>query len=194
LALILAATHLGRNSRDGSADIGVNALTPQTYAAGALLANGARLEEVYTDFVVLERDSHRERLYLNGHAPANAAQPLWPQMFFVSGSMAAEAAVANSRDPLTDAIRVSPVYQEDRFLGIEVYEGDQQAVLAQIGLEPGDRIAAINGRELHDAGSAIAELRKLLVGQVLTVTVHRSGVIVSLELNGSVLTAAATKG
>jgi hypothetical protein len=46
LPLILTATRPGRNPREGFADIGVDAKTPQTYAAGSLLANGARVAEI----------------------------------------------------------------------------------------------------------------------------------------------------
>src|SRR2546429_388360 len=41
--LILVRTQRGRNSREGFAQIGVRTHSPQTYIAGALLANGARL-------------------------------------------------------------------------------------------------------------------------------------------------------
>jgi hypothetical protein len=45
LPLILVRTQAGRNSREGFAQIGVNARTPQTYQAGAILANGAHLTD-----------------------------------------------------------------------------------------------------------------------------------------------------
>ena len=68
LPLILVRTHRGRNSREGFAEIGVRARSPQTYTAGALLANGARLTEIYDHYVVLERGGRSARLYVQGEA------------------------------------------------------------------------------------------------------------------------------
>lgn len=51
--LILSATRRGRNAQNGTASIGVNAASPQTFRAGALLANGARIAEMDDDAVVL---------------------------------------------------------------------------------------------------------------------------------------------
>jgi len=66
--LILTGTVLGRNFREGRAMIGVAPENPQTYAAGALLANGARLTEIHPGFVVLEHAgrSVRGRIELRG--------------------------------------------------------------------------------------------------------------------------------
>jgi len=76
LPLILAGTLPGRNAREGEALIGVNENSPQTYKAGALLINGARLVEIYPKYVVLEKDGRSARLYLQntkGSADANDA-------------------------------------------------------------------------------------------------------------------------
>ena len=74
--LILTATRPGRNTREGYADLGVDARSPQTYRAGARLANGARLEEILADHVVLEHEGVRTRLYVQGREPAGAPPPL----------------------------------------------------------------------------------------------------------------------
>src|SRR4051794_33361966 len=64
LPLILTGTSPGRNAREGHAYIGVNKDSPQTYMAGALLVNGARLTEIYAQYVVLEKSGKSVRLYL----------------------------------------------------------------------------------------------------------------------------------
>src|SRR5712671_4146777 len=63
-ALVLVSTTRGRNAREGTARLGTHPENPQTYAAGALLANGARLLEIYDDHIVLERDGKQAKLYL----------------------------------------------------------------------------------------------------------------------------------
>jgi type II secretion system (T2SS) protein C len=63
LPLFLVATVPGRNAQEGTAQIGTNPENPQTYVGGAILANGARLAEIHVDYVVLERNGKRVRLY-----------------------------------------------------------------------------------------------------------------------------------
>ena len=111
LALHLTATRLGRNSREGYADIGVNVLSPQTYKAGALLANGVRLEEIYTDYVVLTRDGQATRLYVEGRVQPASATPMVASMLTVGGTTPIPAARADSREALTEAVRVAPVVE-----------------------------------------------------------------------------------
>ena len=67
VALHLVATRPGRNVHEGYADIGVAVQSPQTYRAGALLANGARIDEIYADYVVLIREGQIARLYVEGN-------------------------------------------------------------------------------------------------------------------------------
>ena len=69
LRLHLVATRLGPNNREGFADIGVDVRTPQTYRAGAILANGARIDEIYSNYVILTREGREERLYVEGQTP-----------------------------------------------------------------------------------------------------------------------------
>ena len=51
--LLLVSTHPGRDPQHGTVQLGVDGNYPQTYVAGALLENGTRITEVYTDRVVL---------------------------------------------------------------------------------------------------------------------------------------------
>jgi len=62
--LYLTGTVLGRNVHEGYAMLGVSADNPQTFGAGALLLNGARLTEIHEKYVVLERGGRSARLYL----------------------------------------------------------------------------------------------------------------------------------
>src|SRR5712671_5565819 len=64
LPLYLVATSPGRNLKEGSARIGANPEFPQTFVAGAVLANGAKLAEIHRDHVVLERGKQRIDLYV----------------------------------------------------------------------------------------------------------------------------------
>ena len=194
LALHLTATRLGRNSREGYADIGVNVLSPQTYKAGAILANGARLEEIHSDFVVLQRDAQRSRLYVEGHAPQANGAPMPASLLTVGGTKPIPAAAADSRDTLTEFVRVSPVFEGDHFHALVLYPSSQSDVFARLGLKPGDRVTAIDGVALTSSKEAIGELRRLTEGGSLNVTIERGGKSQTLSLDGSLVKSGATRG
>jgi type II secretion system protein C len=185
LPLILTRTQLGRNSREGFAQIGVNARTPQTYAAGALLANGARLTEIYEHYVVLERDGHSVRLYLQGEPqPVTQAQA---GLTSVGGKPPAPEAQVTSHDPLTRYIRPSPVFVGSQLHGYALYAGQQPTAFTKLGLQAGDVLTTINGALVSSAEDSLDALQTLTEGAVLTVVVERQGVSQSLSLDGSIL-------
>jgi type II secretion system protein C len=193
LALHLTGTRLGRNSREGYANIGVNVLSPQTYRAGAVLANGARLEEIYADYVVLERDHRHTSLYIEGHASPEAADPAATSLLTVGGATPVPAAVANSRDRLTQSIRIAPVFDGDHFQALVLYPPEHGEVFVQLGLQPGDRLTAIDGVRLKDAKGAVAEIRRLSEGAWLNATIERGGRAQTVLLNGSLLKSPGTR-
>lgn len=186
LPLVLAATRPGRNANEGYADLGVNAISSQTYRAGALLVNGARLAEIYRDYVVLERRGDKTRLYIEGRIPPGYT-PALSTLATVGNQIHSAPAVASSRDDLTDFIRVSPIYKGDSLQALEVYSSTHASVFAQLGFEPGDQITAIDGEPVEDARSAFKALRRLSEGASLDVTVQRHGAMRILALNGSIL-------
>lgn len=188
LALHLTATRLGRNSLEGYADIGVDRNSPQTYRAGSLLANGTRLSEIYKDHVVLKRGDRSARLYLEGQAqPDGALLTKAGSLLSVGGITATAVAPANSYDPLTEVMRVTPVYEGDTFEGIQIYPATASAGFRSLGLEPGDRIVSIEGAAMRDPAAAINALRDALSGQAIAVVVRRGKETLSLSIDGSAL-------
>jgi general secretion pathway protein C len=187
LPLILTATRLGRNSREGYADIGVNAHWPQTYRAGAILANGARLEEIYSDHVILAHEALRTSLYILGHTPPAGAHALVASLITVGGTTPAPAAVADSRDALTEVVRIAPLFEGDHVRALELYPSAHSSLFERLGLEPGDRVIAIDGEALTDSKQAIEELRRLTAGASVNVTIERGGRHQTLSLDGSLL-------
>jgi membrane-associated protease RseP (regulator of RpoE activity) len=189
LPLTLVRTQRGRNSREGFAQIGVIAHSPQTYTAGALLANGARLAEIYDHYVVLERDGHTARLYLQGqeHGGPGVARAL----LSVGGTAEATSSVAESRDELTDYLRPSPIFIGNELHGYALYAGRKASPFSQFGLQPGDVLTHINGTAVSDASDSLTALHRLIDGEALTVEVERQGIPQTLSLDGSSLTRAA---
>jgi type II secretion system protein C len=191
LPLILVSTRVGRNSHEGFAQLGVDATSPQTYSAGAVLANGARLSEVYANYVVLERDGQSVRLYLQGQGGLNVAQSL-ASLLTVGGAPPAPA-IVETHESLTEYIRPSPVFKGSTLIGFQVFPGKDVTAFNAIGLQAGDVIVAINGATVSDASAALTQLRSLVQGSALTVDIRRAGSIRSIALDGSVMVAAAQR-
>lgn len=192
LLLHLVATRLGRNTHEGYADIGVDVRTPQTYRAGAILANGARIEEIYSNYVILAREGHTTRLYVEGQAPPEYAPNALTtgvarSILTVGGAVSHSVAEADSHEALTDVIRVAPVYEGENVTALQVYPNPHSGLFQELGLEPGDRITSINGVTVTDPRTAIASLRHLTTGEAMTVTLVRGAERKTLSLDGSVV-------
>jgi len=192
LPLILVSTQIGRNSREGIARIGVDPTSPQTYTAGAILANGARLAEVYPNYVVLERGDRSVRLYVQGQGAAPTEADLGP-LLTVGGAAPPPLALAEAGPALTDFVRPSPVFNGSAVQGFQVYAGKDASTFEALGLRDGDVIVALNGASVSNAETALALLNTLVHGSALTAEVKRGGSTETLSLDGSIIVAAAER-
>jgi len=188
--LVLAATRRGRNASDGTASIGINAGSPQIYRAGALLANGARIVEIHEDSIIIERDGQNVRLFVEGSEPASSAVDD-SALLSVGGQDLALAAAPDSRDELTDVMRVTPVFEGDAVRALEVHANERSDLFGRLGLQAGDQITSVNGEPVTDVFSSIAALRRLTQGEALLLTVVRQGQTETLSLDGAVVIASA---
>ena len=188
LPLLLTGTMPGRNSREGQAFIGVDKDSPQTYTAGAILANNARIAEIYTDHVVLEKDGKQVNLYLHGSGKTSDAKQL-AGILTVGGAPSPTPAKITHHDVLTDYIRPSPVYDGQRLKGYQVYPGQNAGVFSQLGLQPGDVITHLNNVPLNEPTSAIEQLKQLTEGYAITASIERNNKIETLSLDGGMITA-----
>ena len=186
-----SSTQPGRNNREGTARLGVDAASPQTYAAGALLANHARLTEIYGHYVVIEREGKTARLYVLGEAQPQ--RQAIADLLTVGGKPPPEPKNVMSRETLTDYIRPTPVYHDDRVNGFALFPGRQLGVFAQLGLESGDVLTEINGQAVTDPNEALTTLHSLIEGSALQVVIERQGMRLPLSLDGSILLKAVAK-
>jgi type II secretory pathway component PulC len=193
--LYLLGTSPGRHAREGTALIGTSVDNPQTYSAGALLANGAQLAEIYRDHVVLKRGEQSARLPLYRLAQASGTMPLLNDLLTVGGQVTEPTAPAGRPQALTDYLRPSPVYDGEVLTGYQVYPGQKPGVFAQLGLRAGDVITAINDTPLVDLAQSVAVLEQLLDGVAVVATVVRKNGAVGqntrerITLDGAVIVA-----
>lgn len=184
--LLLTGTRRGANALSGYADLGVAASSPQTYAAGAILVNGARLAEIHPDFVILEKGTSRTRVYVEGKAPPGYV-PDDAALSMVGGAAIVTPASVDSADRLADIMHMTPTFTGDAVDGLQVLDSQNPQVLKNIGLQRGDRITDIEGQPVTDMGVAANALRPVLDGKDIVVTVVRDGAPQTLYLNGRVV-------
>jgi type II secretion system protein C len=185
-SLILTGTILGQNLRDGFAFIGVDERNPQTYAAGATLANGAQLIEIAKDFVVLEKNGESVRLYAQNVKSHGRARS---DLLMVGAPQGFSPAVPTNTEAFTEFIRPNPVYEGDVLTGYEVYAGSSAGVFSRLGFQPGDIITAFDGVPISDPQIATELLQQLTTGAAMTATVKRKGKTEHLSLDGSIVSA-----
>jgi general secretion pathway protein C len=185
--LLLIAVTPGRNKSEGTAQIGTNPDNPQTYVGGALLANGARLEEIHRDHVVLRRGDQTAKLYLFRRDSAIASTS--NALLSVGGDSEAKVAAPITREILTDYLRPSPIYDGERLLGYQVYPGAKASVFARLGLQAGDVITAINGLPLSEPQQAMELFSELTRGAAVTAVIQRKSERHHLALDGALILA-----
>lgn len=189
LLLYLTSVSPGRNRFEGGAQLGINVDNPQSFSAGAILGNGARLVEIHSDHVVLQRGDRSVRLDLHdsNRLQTRSAQD---ELLTLGGTAAAPvAAPALTREILTDYLRPSPVYDGDVLRGFQIYPGARRAVFAQLGLQVGDLITAVDGMPLSDPDATMQMLRELISGAALHVTLQSSQGFRQVRLDGALIVA-----
>lgn len=183
-SLVLTGTILGRNAYDGVAFIGIDERNPQTYVAGAILANGARLTQIAKDYVVLEKDGASVRLYAQS---VKSRAQMNSRLLTVGGPQKFVPAVSTNTEIFTQFIRPNPVYDGQMLTGYEVYAGPNASIFSRLGFQSGDIITAFDNVPVSDPQTAIELLQQLATGITMTATVRRKGKIERLSLDGSIV-------
>jgi general secretion pathway protein C len=185
--LLLTGTIQGKSPEDGLAMIGVARENPQTYAPGALLANGSRLKEIHPKYVLLERGGQVEKLFLDGSPEEKAGRRSEKSLAIVGGPQLVVAAVATVSEALTDYIVPNPVFDGQTVRGYEVFPGRFSAPFAQMGLKPGDVITNIDAVTLNEPVQSMEAFRTLTSGGNHEISGQRKAGAFQLSLDSTVL-------
>lgn len=191
--LVLVSTRPVRESGAGTARIGTDARNPQTYVVGAQLANGAILREVHSGYVILERAGRQSLLLVAGsgvHMPAKHRDiGTDTSVLAVGGEEVVNRPldkVATSREDLSSILRAEPYFERDELAGLKIVAGTNQSKLAQLELEPGDIVRAIEGKRIKSADAAWQAIDDAISSRAsVTIRVERQGAILSMSLDGS---------
>ena len=180
--LTLTGTLAGREPEHGWAIIGASGQSARVYATGASLPGGTRLFAVYPDRVILDRNGTRESLVLPrlavggpGFAPRVASR--LPAAPAADGSLADSVRQILAQNPAAggELLRPQPVFAGGSLRGYRVYPGRNRAQFAQLGLQPGDLVLAVNGAALDDPNRGLETLRGIGQGGAVTLTIDRGG-------------------
>lgn len=187
--LRLISTRPGLTPADGTAIIGTAPNNGVTYVAGAILANGARLSEIYRNYVVIERGNVRQNLSLKDSDAIRKTVQASPSDLSVIAPQGAEMKTTRdtSKDALVQVIRTSPVYENDMFVGLQVFPGQHSGVFSQLGLRSGDLVTSMGGAPLSDYDSAMQLFGSLAEGNSMNVGVRRNGKYEVVSISGPVL-------
>ncbi len=188
--LHLVSTTPGRTLHEGVARLGTNPANPQTYVAGAILVNGARLAEIHPDHVVLERGKERLSLFV---VSARGARDVWSQGSGDLGTVAATPSGVSATpellgvDKFGEVIRAMPYYENDILQGLQVAPGRKATTFAQLGLKPADIIVAIESVAVTDPQNSLEYLQGLTQGAAISVRVRRGSATHTLSLDGTLI-------
>jgi general secretion pathway protein C len=181
MPLILAGVIADKDPTKGQAIIGESTTAAKLVAVGAMIPGGVRLNSVYGDRVLIERNGRLETLMLPRSAVKNGAGNRPPPPPSAPQALAAR----DNSTLLAGMVRIQPVYVQNKLTGYHIFPGGTHgnSIFTQLGLRAGDLIVAINGTPLDDASRAMEVLQTLSSSASATVTVSRSGQTQEVNLN-----------
>jgi general secretion pathway protein C len=185
LPLVLVGIIAAEDPQDGLAILGENAAGAKVYAVGDNVPGGAKLHQVFSDKVIIDRGGGRlESLMLPRQLQAGGAPPS-------TNALITETPIVDrmrkliSDDPglMADIMRPQPVFAQGKQKGYRVYPGRNRQAFSRLGLRPGDLVMSINGTPLDDPARGQEVFRTLGSSSEAHITVMRAGQQQDLTLN-----------
>lgn len=175
LALSLRGVIATRDKKTARAIIADSTGNENFYAIDAAVPGGAVLKEVHADRVILSRGGSYETLMLPKDEMEFGAPPL--PVAVPDGAMLGEYrdALINRPETLADRIQPVPVNEGGKFIGYRFMSPHDPALLARLGMEPGDIVTAVNGMPLDNPLKGMQVLRSLSVENEIRVDTLRNG-------------------
>jgi len=189
LPLVLTGIMAGDDPKYGLAILGQSAQSTKVFAVGDNLPGGAKLQSVYSDYVMIDRGGRLEKLVLPRQIAAGGAPPsaaALPMESPVADRM--RKLITEQPSLMADVMRPQPVYANGKQTGFRVYPGRNRQAFLRLGLRPGDLVTAINGTPLDDPEHGQQIFNTLGAASEAHVTVQRNGQQQDVVLNLAQLT------
>lgn len=183
--LVLTAVFATSEPTKGWAVIGESPTSTKFYSTGDAIGPGTRLNAVYADKVILERNGTLETLAmpvqsLAGVQMSQAAPPPRTQSQFQQNL---RRIAETNPGAFAEVVRPQPVFANGTQRGYRVYPGRNRQQFARLGLQPGDLVLAINGTSLDDPQRGMEIFNTMGSSDRVTITVERNGQSQELTLN-----------
>ncbi len=175
MPLVLTGVIAANDPRGGLAILGPSVTSTKVYAVGDNIPGGARLHAVLTDHVLLERNGRLESLALPRQLTGSAPPPSLSAAPTEAPIQRMQELVSRHPGLIGDIMRPEPVFAGGKQQGYRVYPGRDRQAFAQLGLEPGDLVTAIDGTPLDDPSQGALILHTLASSSEARVTILRNG-------------------
>lgn len=193
LNLTLMGILAGTAERESRALIAASNGEEKPYAVGDDVIQGARLQAIFPDRVILARDGRLETLRLDKDSPARelaAATAAEPRAAIAAPGDNTAAMLSQIRQTIlsdpskaADYLRVQPANVNGQMRGYRVYPGRDRSVFTAAGLRPGDLVTQINGIQLDDPAKAVQMLGDLSQASTFSVVIERAGQQQTVNVN-----------
>jgi general secretion pathway protein C len=188
LTLVLAGTIAADDPKRGFGIIGESAANAKVYSVGDTVPGGVRLHSVYKDRVLLDRSGQVEALLLPRQSlPGTGVSPAAtlgsPRATTTPLADRVRKMIAQDPGAVAEIMRPQPVFMNGQQRGYRVYPGRNRQQFAQLGLQPGDLVMAINGTPLDDPARGMEIFRSIGSASQVRVTIERAGRSQELVLN-----------
>lgn len=208
LQLVLVGTVPAAKLGDSRAMLGVDPRNPQTFAGGAILSNGARIEEIHADRIVLRLKGRSETLKVDREAPARVAMasvvneqreskgyPILASALSegtegsatsIGGSSARFVETkATTQSDVADVVRAVPVFENNKFAGFRLLAGTSGGRLSALGLQVDDIVRSIDGKFIESDAAWMRIEEALAMGDKLVIGIERDGALQTMTLDGA---------
>ena len=203
LNLVLTGIFYGVGEGFSRALIQLSPTEETPFALNAEVSPGVKLQAIFPDRVVLNRNGTLETLPLYkpegsdapgasgapgaspvavGGAPAGPA-PGTPQAAQMMSTVRTQ--TLNDPSKLAQYMRFQPANEGGTNKGFRVYPGQDGAAFAAAGLQPGDIVTAVNGTSITQTDQAMQLLPQLQSASTVNLTIDRNGQVQTLTVNVS---------
>ncbi len=152
---------------------------------GKKLPGNAKLTEIHSDRIVLERRGKYETLRLPKESlnlkstTSTASRSSGTVRSMASGRHISlreyRDTLLNNPDKVADLVTIAPVRKRGRFVGYSLQPGRDPEFLRQYGLQPGDIVTSVNGVALDSPVKGFGVLRDLTSASSLEIEIERNG-------------------
>ena len=183
MPLVLAGVIAQPDPEQGKAIIGPTSAAARLVSVGGTINGGARLKAVYGDRVLIERGGAVESVFLP--RSMNPVLPLTPTAQLPTPGQRLQSLASNNNSLFNGLARIQPVYIQGKLGGFRIFPGGRNSAsaFAQLGLQAGDLVTAINGTVLDDPNRASEIMQTLSNAGSASMTVTRGGAAQELNLN-----------